>query len=47
MEVDWIAVAKKMAEAARVKVVEDRRRLQELREQHAKRQLEQVSPSSP
>jgi hypothetical protein len=45
MDVDWIAVAKKMAEAARVKVAEDRLHLQELREQNAKRRLEQVSAS--
>jgi hypothetical protein len=46
MDVDWIVVAQKMAEAARVKVAEDRRHLQELREQYAKRQLEQVSTPS-
>jgi hypothetical protein len=45
MNVDWFAVAKKMAEAARVKVAEDRRQLQELLDQRAKREVDQVSSS--
>ena len=44
MESDWIAVARKMAEAARVKVAADRRQLQELLEQRDNRPHEQVSP---
>jgi hypothetical protein len=46
MNVDWFAVAKKMAQAARVKVAEDRRQLQDLLDRRAERQTDQVSSSS-
>jgi hypothetical protein len=46
MNVDWFAVAQKMAEAARVKVAEDRRQLQEILDQRAKRKIDQVPSSS-
>ena len=46
MNVDWFAVANKMAKAARIKVAEDRRQLQELLDQRAKREVDQVSSSS-
>jgi hypothetical protein len=46
MNVDWFAVAKKMAEAARVKVAEDRRQLRDLLDRRAMRKIDQVSFSS-
>jgi hypothetical protein len=46
MDVDWMKLAQKMAQAARAKVAEDRRQLQDLRDLQAKRQLERVHTSS-
>jgi hypothetical protein len=47
MAADWMDFAQKMAQAARVKLAEDRRKLEDIRALQLKRQVEQVTASSP
>jgi hypothetical protein len=47
MAADWMDFAQMMAQAARVKLAEDRRKLEDIRALQLKRQVEQVPPSSP